>query len=418
MPAVRLTDRYIRSLKCPPNIKRLDYADTGCPNLMLRVMPSGKKTFSFRYQIQGKKRRTKIGEFGDDAHQVLLRDARQKSTQILANVLDGEDPAPEAPENALDAPTAITVNDIIEQYQARLKRRGRRESYLYDIKMRMKLHVAPMIGKMPIADVRPSDLAKIFAPLEAAGKATTHNRLLTMMRPLFKLAKVPDPTTEIEKLPEAAKEEWFNLKQLAQIWLALDNPDAKVHPLTANAIRLSMLTLKRANECAGTCLAEIDNGYWRIPAKRMKGRREEVVPLSAPALKLIESTKSHPLRPVDDSGYLFPSIAKPGHHIQRTAMSRAFPRTRREISKLKHHKGTLHSLRHSGATILATNGVSPFIISALLSHALTSAGVAQVTSRYNMYDLLEERHEALETWGELLMAEISKEQQFSFEQLE
>lgn len=371
-------------------------------------MPSGKKVFSFRYQVHGKKRRVKLGNFGDHAHQISLRDARIKSTQILATVQAGDDPFPKEEENEETDVTTLKVDDIIGLFLTRLKRRGRRASYLYDIKMRMQLHVSPIIGAMPIGAVSASDLMKIFGPLEAAGKLTTHNRILTMIRPLFKLADVPDPTSKIEKLPETAKEEWFTLNQLAKIWIALDHPEAKVHSLTANAIRLAMLTLKRAGECAGAHFDEINDGYWRIPAKRMKGRREEVVPLSQPTQRLIETIDREPLRSVPGDGFLFPSPVKPNCPIQRTAMSRAFPRSRR-IANLQSHKGTLHSLRHSGATILATNGVSPYVISGLLSHALTSAGVAHVTSRYNMYDLLEERRDALEMWGNLLINAVDKE---------
>lgn len=409
MPTARLTDRFIRSISCPADQALVDYADEALRSLTLRVNAGGRKVFNLRYRANGQRRRIALGTFGDGAHQILLKEARVKATSLLARIQVGDDPARNDVIEDDETLMRSSVDQVIEQYMARLERKGRRRSYLYDVKMRFKLHVSPIIGHVPIVDVNPSDMAKIFEPLEASGKATTHNRVLTMVRPLFKLAEIPDPTAKIEKLPEAAKEEWFSLTQLAKLWIGLGEPKAKVHPITADSIRLSMLTLKRAGECAGARFDEFDDSHWRIPAARMKGRREEVVPLSQATLKLIERIKSQPLRPEIDGGFLFPSFAKPGFHIQRTAMSRAFPRTRRQITSLKSHAGTLHSLRHSGATILATNGVSPYIISGLLSHALTAAGVSQVTSRYNMYDLLDERGDALETWGEMLTSAVKKE---------
>jgi len=408
MPSARLTDRFIRSAKCPQGEQLIDYADLTMGGLTLRVNAGGRKVFNLRYRFSGRRKRIALGIFGDESNQILLKDARKKATDILARVQAGDDPALEREMERADSNSPNTVDDVIELYKSRLRRRGRRESYLYDIEMRLKLHVSPAIGKLPIEAVTPADIAKVMRPLETAGKATTHNRVLTMIRPLFELAQCDDPSKCIEKLPEEAKEEWFSLAQLAKIWVMLDNPDSNVHPLTAKAIQLSMLTLKRAGECAGAELSEFDGNLWRIPSKRMKGRRSEVVPLSDAALELIDEIKNHPLRPETDWGFLFPSSLKTNAHMQRNAMSRAFPRTKRKAG-FKNHAGTLHSLRHSGATLLASDGVSPYVISALLSHALTAAGVASVTSRYNMYDLLEERRAALGLWGTKILDSIRKQ---------
>ena len=409
MPSKRLTDRFIRSAQCPNDQTMIDYADETFRGLTLRVNAGGKKVFNFRYRIHGRRKRMSLGIFGDESNQILLKDARKKATDILSKVHAGEDPAGEAELEHQRSKGAATVDDVIKQYKMRLKRRGRRESYLQDIDKRLGLHVSPVIGKIPIEDIQPSDIAKVLGPLETAGKATTHNRVLTMVRPLFELAKVEDPTTEYEKLPELPKEDWFSVDQLTKIWICLDEPVSHIHPMTVFAIQFSMLTLKRAGECVGAKLSEFENDLWRIPAARMKGRRAEVVPLSKSAIQLLEKIRSHPLRLNEDGDFLFPSSMKAGDHLQRNAMSRAFPRMKRRAG-FNDHGGTLHSLRHSGATFLAGNGVSPYVISALLSHALTAAGVAQVTSRYNMYDLLDERREALELWGNTLMSNIKKQQ--------
>ena len=408
MPRKKLTDRFIRGARCPGGRPQIDYSDESVPGLSLRVTAHGKKVFTVRYQVKGKRKRFTIGEFGDLPHQILLKDARSRAAEILVDVAKGDDPGDLRDANRNKLKPLNTVNDAIELYISRLRRRGRRESYLYDIAMRMQRHVVPAIGDMPINEVAAGDIADILRPLELAGKTTTHNRLLTMIRPLFRIAKVDDPTKEIEKLPEALKEDWFTLQQLARIWMALESPEAKIHPVTIWAVRFGMVTLKRAGEVAGALMEEFDDDVWRIPASRMKGKRAEVVPLSEQALEIISEAKNYPARRIDCERYLFPSLTLPDRSIARNAMSRAFPRARR-IAGLGNHGGTLHSLRHSGATILATNGASPFVISALLSHSMSSAGVSQITSRYNMYDLLEERRDALEKWGEMLSRAVDLE---------
>ena len=408
MPGKKLTDRFIRSARCPVGKKQIDFADEGVAGLSLRVTAHSKKVFTLRYQVSGKRKRFTLGEFGDLPNQILLRDARNRASEILVEVAKGDDPGAARDAERTNANPLDTVTDAINVYLARLRRRGRRESYLYDITMRMQRHVIPTIGDLPVEEVTTADIATILRPLELDGKATTHNRLLTMIRPLFEIAKVADPTKEIEKLPEKIKEEWFAAKELAQIWIALDDPATKAHPITAMAIRFAMLTLKRAGEVSGAQFNEIKDDIWHIPASRMKGKRSEVVPLSAQAIEIIDAVRSYPGRREDCAEYLFPSRVKFSKPIERNAMSRAFPRARR-IAGLSDHGGTLHSIRHSGATILATNGTSPYIISGLLSHSMASAGVSQITSRYNMYDLLEERRAALKLWGHMLMEAVDKQ---------
>lgn|GEM_PF-4187557 len=377
------------------------------PGLSLRVTAHGKKVFTVRYQVKGKRKRFTLGAFGDLPSQILLKDARNQAATLLVDVAKGDDPGEARDANRAGSKQMDTVNDAIDVYLARLRRRGRRESYLYDITMRMQRHVIPKIGNQSIADVTASDIATILHPLELANKAATHNRLLNMIRPLFQIAKLDDPTKEIEKLPEEMKEEWFAAKELAQIWIALDDPATKAHPMTAMAIRFAMLTLKRAGEVSGAQFNEIKDDVWHIPASRMKGKRSEVVPLSAQAIEIIDAVRSYSGRREDCVEFLFPSRVNFTKPIERNAMSRAFPRARR-IAGLSNHGGTLHSIRHSGATILATNGTSPYVISALLSHSLASAGVSQITSRYNMYDLLEERRTALNLWGSMLLEAVDK----------
>ena len=408
MPQVKLTDKFIRSSKCPAGEQQIDFFDTGVTGLTLRITKFGRKVFTLRYRIAGKQKRFKLGDFGDHPNHLLLRDARVKAAEVLVAIEKGDDPALERTNQRSVEKAPNTVADGIDVYINRLKRRGRRESYLYDITKRLHLHVTPIIGHMEISSVTSADIAKIFRPLEADGKITTHNRVLTMLRPVFKLAKVEDPTKEFEKLPEQPKEEWFSLEDLAKIWIALDDPETKAHPMTVLAIRLAMLTLKRGGEVASAQTNEVKENLWHIPSSRMKGKRPEVVPLSKPALDIIDTTMNHHLRRSDCLDYIFSSRTKSNQPIERNAMSRAFPRARRLVG-LGDHAGSLHSLRHSGATILASRGTSPYVVSALLSHSLSSAGVSQVTSRYNMYDLLEERRAALAIWGDLLMSEIERQ---------
>ncbi len=52
---------------------------------------------------------------------------------------------------------------------------------------------------------------------------------------------------------------------------------------------LLILTAARSGEVRGTTWEEIDSDVWIVSAERMKAGREHHVPLSAPALRLLEA---------------------------------------------------------------------------------------------------------------------------------
>ncbi|MEM6499485.1 MAG: tyrosine-type recombinase/integrase, partial [Pseudomonadota bacterium] len=304
---------------------------------------------------------------------------------------------------------ADSFRNIAELRMKKLQRRGRSESYLKNMRYAFEKHVYPSLGAKPIGNITKADVLSALSVLDEGGHTTTYNRVLTMIRPVFALADVPDPSIRIEKYPEKTSEAWFTLDEIANIWVALDAAETKVHPMTSLAVKFGILTLKRAREVAGARFDEFDESVWRIPADRMKARRLEVVPFTEQMRALVKAARHHERRPLisTDSPFLFQSTHIQNSPIDSSAMSRAFPRARRQAG-LEEHKGTLHSLRHSGATILASSKISPYIVSALLSHQLAASGVAKVTGRYNMYDLLDERREALETWNRMVMSSVAK----------
>src|SRR5690606_13315591 len=62
---------------------------------------------------------------------------------------------------------------------------------------------------------------------------------------------------------------------------------------TTSAFRLMWLTLCRPNEAveARWCEFDLDNATWRIPAERMKKRRDHIVPLPSQAVSLLTVLK-------------------------------------------------------------------------------------------------------------------------------
>jgi integrase len=90
--------------------------------------------------------------------------------------------------------------------------------------------------------------------------------------------------------------------------------------VSARALEFLILTAARTNEVIGMVTDEIANKIWTIPANRMKAGKEHRVPLSPPAVALVEEmAKEH------GDTYLFPG-GKRGRPLSNMAMLKLLER--------------------------------------------------------------------------------------------
>jgi integrase len=133
--------------------------------------------------------------------------------------------------------------------------------------------------------------------------------------------------------------------------------------MAAQALEFAILTAARSGEVLGARWSEIDleAKVWTVPATRIKAGREHRVPLSAPALAIIEA-----MQPVRVSEYVFPGY-RPGRPLGDMALHMVLERQTknhrliRSIGKKRSRKSsaksgskhgavtkTSYHLRHSG----------------------------------------------------------------------
>src|SRR3954447_12240305 len=82
-----LTEKAIEKFK--PEPKRLEIPDAGLPGLYFIIQPSGKKSWAVRYRHRGATRKFTLGPYPA----LRLVAAREKATQALRAVSEGNDPA-------------------------------------------------------------------------------------------------------------------------------------------------------------------------------------------------------------------------------------------------------------------------------------------------------------------------------------
>jgi integrase len=212
-----------------------------------------------------------------------------------------------------------------------------------------------------------------------------------------------NPFANTNKAPEAdPRERMPTDDELREIWLAC--PDDQY----GHIVRLLMLLGARKSEIANLCWSEvaIDNALITLSAKRVKGRREHEIPLSAPALAII---KAQPRR--DDRDLIFGhgeggfqdwSKSKRQLDARILAARQAATKKGKAVAM---QAWVLHDFRRAMSTTMHERlGCLPHIVEECLGHAGSfRSGVA---GTYNRSAYRTEKRRALNLWSEHLMTVV------------
>jgi integrase len=168
--------------------------------------------------------------------------------------------------------------------------------------------------------------------------------------------------------------------EIAIVWRALASDDF------GDIVRLLLLTGQRREEIGGLLWREVDldAGKITLSPHRVKNGRAHIVPLSAPALAVIEARRRN------GRDYVF-GRGEGGF----SGWSRCKERLDRRIGHLPSF--VLHDIRRSVATGMGDLGIQPHVVEAVLNHISGhKAGVAGIYNR-NTYEF--EKRAALERWA-------------------
>jgi integrase len=156
------------------------------------------------------------------------------------------------------------------------------------------------------------------------------------------------------------------------------------------ALRLVLLTLVRSTEALRARWSEIDleKAEWRIPAERMKKRRQHTVPLPKQAIELLKRLKAV----TGNHEYLFPNRNDPRRPVSIGVLWKALE------SMGYTGKFSPHGIRATGSTVLNEMGFRPDVIESQLAHQERS----RTRASYNQAEYLQERREMMQAWADLI----------------
>lgn len=362
----RLTDKAVKGAEGPAKGQALIW-DTDISGFALRVTSGGAKSFVLDYRADGRKRRITIGRY--PAWSVAA--AREEAKRLRREVDKGEDPMEDRHEDRR-APTVATLWDLYERDHLPNKRDARsdRQMWANDIK--------PVLGKVKVEDVTRADVRRLHRTISRRAPVRA-NRALAVVSKMFSLAvndyefRQDNPAKGIPKNSEDRRERYLSQAEIAAVSQALtDYPGGAS---AANAVRWLLLTGCRVGEALAMTWSQVDwqAGAWVKPSAHTKQKREHRVPLSAPAMQLLQSI-------ADGQGngetYVFPG-RKPGEPIKQLNSVWKWVRERAGVQDVR-----LHDLRHTYASILVSKGLSLPMIGALLGHTQQAT-----TQRYaHLYD--------------------------------
>jgi integrase len=401
--AEKISKKLIGKLQPPSNGNRIHY-DSEIPGFGVRITAAGVVSFVLNYHIHGRERRFTIGRYPE----LTAMAARERALQLRGRILDGHDPLGEREQERGEP----TFRELAAEYLEKFAVHHKRPICVYRDRKMLDGIIRPRLERLRVRAIDKRDIEALHAEL----KSTPYhaNRVLALLSKMFSVAKDwgwcdENPTHGVARFHEDRRERWLTVEELQTFTAALD---AYSDQRAANALRLLMLTGARASEVLKADWTQFDlkRGIWTKPSHHTKQQRIEHVPLSAPALKLLEA-----MRTKHTTGPLFPGA---NGKAARVTLQRPWRQVCKAagLVEVTEHKGKrrkvvykywptvrIHDLRHTFASQLVSDGVSLEIVGKLLGHTQP-----ETTWRYaHVAD--EAQRQATNRFGEILSSGIGKD---------
>ncbi len=377
-------------LKAKPREK--DFTLHDGDGLFLLVKTSGKKLWRFRYQRPNSASRTNLSLGAYPA--LTLAAARQIRDQNLSLLAQGIDPQQQ--QETVSEQRQLELDSVFATVAAnwfQLKSKSVTPDYAKDIWRSLDKDVFPAIGEIPVQDIKARTIIEALEPIKARGALETVRRLVQRINEIMIYAVNTglidaNPTSGVGMAFEKPKKQnmpTLRPEELPKLMRSLIMSNLSVS--TRCLIEWQLLTLVRPSEASGARWAEIDLDakLWTIPAERMKGKRDHVVPLSTQALNILEVMKAISAH----REHVFPSRNDPKQAMNSQTANAALKRIG--------YGGKLvaHGLRSIASTAMNEAGLNPDVIESALAHTDKN----EVRRAYNRSTYLEQRVELMDWWG-------------------
>jgi integrase len=372
--------------------------------LYLVVESTTSANWTLRYQIDYRKRWMGLGS----AFDFPLAEARDRAQAARRKLADGIDPLvirqTERTAAIAQAAKRLTFAEAATGWFEAQRPKWSSPKNASNIRDALSKWVIPLMGSLDVATIETASVMKVLQqPVEKEGPLWT-TRTSTADKVRNSLQQILDWATVAGHRPPGP-----NPARWKGHLAVLLPPPAKVTPvknlpampytavpalmvkLTAHegvgalALRFLIMTAARISEAAGATWGEIDlaKAEWRIPASRMKARREHVVPLAPEAIKLLKGLPTE-----DGNNFVFLGAGS-GEGVSDSAL-------RMTLRRMGHRDIVAHGFRSSFSTWAHERTAhSNHVIELSLAHTVGN----EVERAYRRSDLFEKRRRLMMEWA-------------------
>ncbi|MCY3940577.1 MAG: integrase arm-type DNA-binding domain-containing protein [Gammaproteobacteria bacterium] len=375
----KLTVKKVRAINQPGL-----YGDGN--TLYLRVAPGGSKQWVQRLTIHGKRRDIGLG----GCSWVTLAEARDAAYANRRMARRGGDPLA-----VKRQPKVPTFREAAQRTFEALCPRWRSEKVAVNWMQKLERHAMARLGEIPVDQIGREHVLAVLTPIWTT-KPETGRKVRQNIRATLKwcqahgfvqfnaageaidgaLPRMPAVKAHFRALPYAETPEALDIVQASGA--------SQVAKL---ALKFLIFTAARSGEVRGATWTEIQSDVWKILGDRMKAGVEHRVPLSAPALEVLEQARA--LK--DGSALIFPSPIRPGRELSDMTLTKVLRDTGLA------DRATVHGFRSSFRDWCADTGKAREVAEAALAHT-----VGGVEGAYFRSDLFERRRRLMDAWAAYL----------------
>ena len=388
--ADKLSTLKIKALKAPG-----DYLDGR--GLFLQIRSESSRSWLLKYSLNKRAREMGLGPVAD----IPLATARELRDRYRALLKQGIDPIEhrraERAALAVDRAKSLTFKQAAERYIQSNRAGWGNLVHAGQWETTLAAYVYPKIGALPIQEITTALILRVLEPIWNE-KPVTASRVRGRIESVIGAAKArgeyigENPAAwkgHLDKLLPAPRKvrkvEHHDALAYSAVPGFMTELRAREKGIAAAAMEFLILSACRSGEVCGARWSEIDlkKSVWTIPGGRMKNDKEHQVPLSAPAVAVLERMAK--LR----TGEFVFSGQSSGRPLSGTAL--------RLLLQRMNVDATVHGFRSSFRTWAGDKtNFQREVIEKALAHL-----VGDDTERsYDRGDLFEKRQRLMDAWAD------------------
>ncbi len=379
-----LSVTYIESLKP----KDMRYTVSDGQGLTLEVLPSGSKSWRYRYRHNGKLEKVSLGRFPA----LSLKAARSRRIEYEEVLTQGHSPARHKQAQKFALASTATVSEFGERYFAEIVQRDRKDPS--GIRAYLDKEIYPNFSDRPLKNITAADVQSLVFRKRDSGYPASAGQLRNLLKRMFDYAVAngllttnPALTIPMRFITQARSRDRSLSTREVRLYIG-GIYGSSVRRQFKLALHIILLTLVRKGELLNARWEHVDfeSNEWTIPAEHSKTGKPHIVYLARQTTELFRELKQL----ASTSELVLPGRGSISRPFAANALNKAL-----EGISFNMQPFTIHDLRRTGATHLHEQGFSSDVVEKALNH--TIGGVRGV---YNRAQYSDQRRQMLQHWAD------------------